>query len=419
MIKYKDYTGKEISLFVSCFLMMFTLVIRDQFITPFILLYFLASLFFMKGEKLKATRTLAVVLISFYALHIISLSYSSNWAYAGADLMTKLSYLAFPLFILFIRSGFDLIMKGIRWGLIIGSFISMTFSFIRAFVEEGGALSGVAYNTNLYGLNMHPSYLALLFIIACAFLWQEKLNWRASLLVKVGYTGLVVLSMFYLRSLGAFVCVAAIMCAFPVWQALKKRNWKWLLILPVYGVVFVLGLKSSAKIENDVNTSLNRLKVWNKSSEQFLLDNKNNLESNTVRLVTWTLSSRLVKEHPFGVGIGDVKDELEVSYRGYGYTYYAYNNLNPHNQFLQTGIAIGWIGIAILFVFLMLMLYYTFRANHLALFLASLCIFVSCLFESMLERQVGVILTGILTMYIAFYIRSLGNAKLNVSENEE
>jgi len=419
MIKFKDYTNKEIFLFASCLLMMLVFVLRDQLITPFILLYFTASLSFMKGAKFKVGRSLAITLVFFYALHFISLLYSDNWGYAGADLMTKLSYLVFPLFILFVRKGFELIMKGIRWGLIIGSFISMVFSFLRAFITEGGALTGEAFNANFYGLNMHPSYLALLFIIACALLWQEQLKWRGALLLKVGYTGMVVLSMFYLRSLGAFVCVAAIMCAFPFWKALKSRNWKWLLILPLYAVIFALGIASSAKIANDVDTSLNRLSDWNESSEQFLLENKNNMESNTVRLVTWTLSARIVGEHPFGVGIGDVKDELEVSYRRYGYTFYAHHKFNPHNQFLQTGIAIGWLGIVVLLLFLILMLYYTFKANHLALFIAALCLFVSCLFESMLERQVGVILTGILIMYIVFYLRSEQNKKLNPFSNED
>ncbi len=407
MINFRQNTGKEIFLFASCFLMMLVFVLRDQFITPFILLFFVASLFFMKGEKHRSARWLAIVLIAFYGFHLISLGYSNNWMYAGSDLMTKLSYLVFPLFILFVRKGFDLIMKGIRWGLIVGCFFSMTFSFLRAFIAEGAALSGEAFNANFYGLNMHPSYLALLFIIACAFLWQERISFKGAFLLKLVYTGLVVLSMFYLRSLGAFVCVAAIMCVFPVWKSIKTKNWKWLLILPVYAMLFVLGIISSAKIANDVNTSLTRLGDWSTSPEQFLLDNKNNMESNTVRLVTWTLSARLVSEHVFGVGIGDVKDELEQKYRSYGYTYYAHHELNPHNQFLQTGIALGWIGALILFVFLILLMFYTFKANHLALFLAALCIFVSCLFESMLERQVGIILTGILTMYAAFYIRNL------------
>jgi O-antigen ligase len=385
--------------------MPFVLVVHDQLISPFIVLFCIAIIPFIRRQKHRAGRFMLFLLLGFYVLHVISLEYSVNWEYARADLMTKLSYVVFPLVALLVSTRLDLILKGIRWGLIIASAFSMVFSFVLAFIIEGG-FSGEAFKANIYGLNMHPSYLALIFIISTAFIWSEKMKFKGVLFVKIAYSVLLIISIFYLRSLGAFVCVAGIICILPIWKALKSANIRWYLLIPVYFLCFFIAIKASPKIENDINTSLSTLSIWKQSPERFLLDNKNNMESNTVRLVTWTLSSRIVAENPCGVGIGDVKDVLKKRYRSYGYTYYAYYELNPHNQFLQSGIAIGWIGVILLLSLLLLMLFYSFKANHLPLFIAALCILISCLFESILERQVGVILTSLLLMYLVLFLRN-------------
>lgn len=415
MINFKKLHISEKFLLISSFLMIFVLVVHDQLISPFILLFCITIIPFFKGQKNRAGRLMLFLLLWFYLLHIISLLYSSNWEYARADLMTKFSYVLFPLVALLVSKRLDLILKGIRWGLIISSAFSMVFSLFFAFIIEGG-FSGDAFKADTYGLNMHPSYLSLIFIISTAFLWSEKLNVKGALLLKIAYSILLLISMFYLRSLGAFVCVAGIICVLPVWKAIKSKNRKWYLLLPLYLLCFFTIIKASPKIENDINTSWKTLSNWKQSPERFLLDNKNNMESNTVRLVTWSLSSRILAENPFGVGIGDVKDVLKRRYRSYGYTYYAHYELNPHNQFLQSGIAIGWAGIISLLAVLFLMLLYSFRSNQLHLFIAALCILISCLFESILERQVGVILTSILLLYLVLFIchsRMKEKAKVN------
>ena len=385
--------------------MSFVLVVHDQLISPFIVLFCITMIPFIKGQKNRTGRLMLFLLLGFYVIHIISLEYSVNWEYARADLMTKFSYVVFPLVALLVSIRLDLILKGIRWGLIIASAFSMGFSLVFAFIIEGG-FSGDAFKANVYGLNMHPSYLALIFIVSTAFIWSEKMNFKGALFLKIAYTVLMIISLFYLRSLGAFVCVAGIICVLPIWKALKSENRKWYLLIPLYLLCFFIAIKASPKIENDINTSLSTLSIWKQSPEQFLLENKNNMESNTVRLVTWTLSSRIVAEYPFGVGIGDVKDVLKKRYRSYGYTYYAHYELNPHNQFLQSGIAIGWIGVILLLSLLLLMLFYSFRVHHLPLFIAALCILISSLFESILERQVGVILTSILLMYLVLFLQN-------------
>ncbi|MDG1332151.1 MAG: O-antigen ligase family protein [Crocinitomicaceae bacterium] len=397
---FKDRTWQEKLLIVAGALMVMALILKDQLIPPFILLFGLSTIPFWKGEKEVKLKKVVFPMIVLFVLYAVSFLFVVNKSQGILQLTTRLSFLIFPVLAILMSRGLKPARLGLKWGFILGSGISMLFSFFRAVFTEGG-FSGDAFQSNVYGVNMHASYLALIFLFACALLFMDKSNSKLIKISKWAFLGLTVVSLFYLRSLGAFVCVAAIFTAVPIWKALKTRNWKWLLTLPLYGLIFFLGLKSSPKISNDVEASLTSMSVWSESPSQFIKNNVNNIESNTVRLVVWTVSTNMIVANPFGVGLGDESDLLMREYYKHGYSGYAERRLNPHQQFLQTGISIGWLGIITLFVLFISLIIASFRTGDLALFIGAICISVSCLFESMLERQVGVIFLSMLVFYIA------------------
>jgi O-antigen ligase len=400
-----ELTWKEKFLLSASALLVIVLILKDQWIPPFMVLFAASTLPFWKGKKLLHLKWVVVPLVLLFVVYAISFIGVTNKTQGTLLLTTKLSFLIFPLLALVMTSGFNVVATGIKWGFIVGSGISMLFSLVRAVGAEGG-FSGDAFHASVYGLNMHASYLALIFIFACVLLFTNEtpVNWLKTKWYTIGkwsFLALTVLSIFYLRSLGAFVCVAAIFGVLPIWKSVKSRNWRWLLTLPAYGVLFFLGLKASPRISNDVSASVNHLSTWAKSPQKFIENNVNNIESNTVRLVVWTISSNMIAQHPFGVGMGDESDLLAREYYKHSYTGYAERHLNPHQQFLQTGISIGWIGIGLLIILFVQLIIVAYRTESLALFLGAICISVSCLFESMLERQVGVIFLSILVFYVA------------------
>ena len=401
----KELAWKDKFLLSSAALLVIVLILKDQWIPPFILLFAASLLPFCRGKKSLHLKWVVVPIALLFVVYVISFFGVTNKTQGTLLLTTKLSFLIFPLLALAMTSGFKLATTGLKWGFIVGSGISMLFSLVRAVGAEGG-FSGDAFHASVYGLNMHASYLALIFIFACVLLFtnQSPANWLKNkwyLTFKWSFLALTVISIFYLRSLGAFVCVAAIFGVLPIWKSVKSRNWRWLLTLPAYGLIFWVGLSASPRITNDVNASVDHLSTWAKSPQKFIENNVNNIESNTVRLVVWTISSNMISNHPFGVGMGDESDLLAREYYKHNYTGYAERHLNPHQQFLQTGISIGWIGIILLIILFVQLIIVAYRTESLALFLGSICIAVSCLFESMLERQVGVIFLSILVFYVA------------------
>jgi O-antigen ligase len=98
----------------------------------------------------------------------------------------------------------------------------------------------------------------------------------------------------------------------------------------------------------------------------------------------------------FGVGIGDVTTELNKIYTDVDFKPGYLDRLNPHNEYLSHWLSVGIFGLGTLIViFVLCFLAALKRRNYL--FLIIVCIFfISFVFESMLERNKGVVLFAFL-----------------------
>ena len=63
------------------------------------------------------------------------------------------------------------------------------------------------------------------------------------------------------------------------------------------------------------------------------------------RLQSWKAAWSVMREHPWGVGTGDVRAALVAEYEEAGADYAAEHRMNAHNAFLETGVAFGWPGL--------------------------------------------------------------------------
>lgn len=131
-------------------------------------------------------------------------------------------------------------------------------------------------------------------------------------------------------------------------------------------------------------------------------------DSNNVRLLVWSASIDIIKKEPFtGVGTGDVKNSLRIRNIESGNHHLAEKEYNSHNQFLNTGVALGIPGLIILIVIIVLCLKYMNR-NLKPVWIYNLILFSIIFFmftESALERQAGIV-------FFTFLICGLGSGGL-------
>lgn len=343
----------------------------------------------------KSYYIIPVFMLVFYLLNLLGLINSEHTAEAWDKLETKLAFLAFGLYFILDSKKKEEGILGIKWGLIIGGGLSMLFSFVRAIFEYSS--NPEILQSNNFGWQLHPSYLALLLIVSSLIIWTVKTGIKRDYIFKALYCLSALVVIIILRSLGSYICIALILLCLPFLLAYQRKNWKLLLIIPI-GIALFLGLRSKmAAMNGDMSHSLTLAQEWSSDPDAFVANNRNNIESSTVRLVSWTLSYHMILENKRGFGIGDSQLALNDTYKANGYTFYAYRSLDPHNQFLNTGIQIGLFGMMVLFVGLIIILWFDIKSLDPFLISIALCVFASLFFESFLERQVGI-------MTLVFYL---------------
>lgn len=109
------------------------------------------------------------------------------------------------------------------------------------------------------------------------------------------------------------------------------------------------------------------------------------------RLMSWDASWDLIeKKLIFGYGIGDVQGELNRSYQKLNYERPLKESHNAHNQFLQTMLISGTLGLMVLFLVFINLIRIFNRTRQILVLAFLLIILVHFTFESMLERYAGV-----------------------------
>lgn len=94
-----------------------------------------------------------------------------------------------------------------------------------------------------------------------------------------------------------------------------------------------------------------------------------------------------------GVGAGDRMDSL-VPYYGTLDDVYC-----PHNQFLDTWLATGVLGILLLWIMLLLPTVIAYKKKQILPVMINLLLIVGLMVESMLERQMGVAFMTVINIY--------------------
>jgi O-antigen ligase len=126
--------------------------------------------------------------------------------------------------------------------------------------------------------------------------------------------------------------------------------------------------------------------------------------SSAVRIAVWRTTWQLIRSQPLlGTGAGDIKDELIAAYAAEGASFSAEHRFNAHNQFLQTWLATGIIGLLLLLgtLFFPTLQYRLYPEPAWVLFIVLSAFNMAV--ESLLERQDGVVFFAL--FYSVFLIR--------------
>ena len=348
-----------------------------------------------------AHRMNTMLFAGIYLLYLFGLGYTNNFGYGLFDLEVKMSLFIFPIVFASIRKEVlsTAIMRKVFMAFVFGVVGSMVLCYSVALVNylRNGLLESFYYS-NLAFL-IHPSYLAMYVCFAIAILLYFNLKgWIHSRILKTLSIILVILFELFVIMLSSKAGILSLVLSIALFTSyiffIEKRILTGFLVgglLTASFLVLFLLFPTSADRFDESRDALEQANV------------RSNEISNSTgeRILIWWYSFEITNDNFLaGVGTGDVKDHLLDKYEEKGMSNARQLELNAHNQYLQTMIAMGILGLIILLLNLLLPALYSIEGKHYLYLVFLILIAFNFIFESMLETQAGVVFYAFFNAYL-------------------
>ncbi len=344
------------------------------------------------GFKQFHFKAFTIAIMCFYLLHVVGLLYSTDYDYALFDLEVKLSLFLLPLVIAtsdrLERNQLRNILSVYVAGTGVAIAICLGISTYNYFTEK-------AHHYQFYGKyfshTMHLSYFAMHINMAvCTIIYLLATNKRtysrglkiAMVILAMGYAYAVIMT----SSKNGILTLFILLVLLGIYYIVKQRKWiAGGLALIFFAASFFMLLKWSPRTYYRFESAFQAL------FEEGEYD-KTSTESTALRVFAWESAGKLIDDNKWiGVGTGDVKNELLKKYEELGYTGALEKNMNAHSQYLQTGVTLGYMGLALLAAIFLIPLGMALRQRRGLLVLFTLISIIYATNESIFEVQAGVL----------------------------
>jgi O-antigen ligase len=307
----------------------------------------------------------------------------------------KLSFVLFPLVFSFVPT-FYLNKRFLENGFLISLFLMLFLCYLGAFFnyEEHNFNSAYLFSSHFSGLFHHPTYVSVFCALGIFMLfkrWEAPMTMREHLFSAVGILFLLYTHV-HLESLSGLLFAVLLMACLVGYWLFKKQGWTVLVGVFTLGMlVSYLAFYFMPSLLNNVSDSVSFVSNYLKDPYAYTHLPRGEIRGNDARLILWTASAEILREHPNGVGVGNLPTTMEAKLLEFGQVNLAKEHLNPHNQFFHTAVETGWIGLLWLLGMLISMLWYGWKYKQGILILVVCAFAFNSLFESMLERQSGIV----------------------------
>lgn len=330
--------------------------------------------------------------IAFFVLYALSLL----WALTpdAAALERKLAFIAFPLLFTFKWQNPVPIAK--MWlAHTMACLVLIAIAYYDAIMCQLTLGNSVrCFSTTYFSQVHHPSYFSAFLIFSVIGLLFQKIAWFSARPRWISWA-LILLFSFMHFHLGTLAGIIALVVVFVTYiSSSLSKSWGLLGSLSTGLAIFIIGFSlalQSPEIKADALNAYGFTKNFIAKPNEFVQSRNEPLQGNELRLILWTAGIQEVVAHPFGLGLGGMETALKSKLIAWGYPQQAQKEFNPHNQFLQVCNETGLLG-------LLLLCFILFRFFRKAIFqkakasiLFATVFLVFCIFESMLQRESGIV----------------------------
>lgn len=284
---------------------------------------------------------------------------------------------------------------------------------INAFMIYSDAMDCSVFAGSYFSFIHHPTYFSAYAFTAMIIVssWSKNTSERK--------TRWVLRSLFFILCLVQFLCASlAGLVVLVIYLSVEflilirsvfgKRVFYVALLLTPF--LIVLSFKMLPGLKAQYNTSVTYLQEYLKDPTQFISNKQTYVGGNETRLIMWTASYLELRDHPAGVGPGNLNRHLGERLESLGQPpQMVKKKLNPHNQYLQTGLETGIAGLIVLLSIVILVIYGAIRKSEWLLLAVILNLAFNMLFESMLQRQSGIVFFVFFISLLSVYPKILSS----------
>lgn len=361
---------------------------------------------FSKEYKQKQKWGIFLLLILLFLLHLVGLIKTDNFSFAAFELQKKLSILLFPMIFVFTPKLNVYQIKTILLSFAAACVLVGVLCLLRAiyaFVVDNNT-AFFFYQKFSGTVRMHAVYLSLHFCFALAiliyYLIIEKISVK-SFTGKWFVVSIVIISVSVFL-LSARVQIFLLVAGGGIAYVVFIKNAKTKLLPTISLLILIISVASFLYFTPALQ---DRFKEAINYKNQYPIDKQ--WGGRALRELKWSCAAEVIRENFFtGVGTGDVQDELDLCYKKRNYVpllYWKDTRYNSHNQYLDTFIEFGIAGILTLVLCFVVAARIAIKNKNL-LYIAFILLFaISCLTESFLERQHGIVFYAFFNSLFVFH----------------
>lgn len=358
--------------------------------TGFLGLSFLLSLsdFFKSENRKQLVQHPGIWLILYWLILVLSKSWTSEQFDPGFENYSR--EITKKAALLLAMAGFGVIGRSVfqqtaRIGFVAGMLGIIGLDFYRTWAilppNEKYDINGYTYDFLIHQVFWQPIYAALFAGMGLLFLINDTWFHPTAWIRKSGYVAFGILSVFLVLSSARTGLAAAVLAG--GYLLIPKIKWSRKTIgIGIVGLVVVSGIVwSTPTLRNRITTAVNGADLKGST-----------YAGGGIRLKKWENALELISQKPLlGYGSGSENALLE-QYRKTGFTIGYENKFNAHNQFLESGLELGIVGMSLLLLFFIAGFRQAYIHHNRLQFAAFLMLFISFLTESMLERHWGLMM---------------------------
>lgn len=403
----KSILKKEYLSFIFACACVIIMPLHVQFIPPFMVMWGMSrilELWMNKCFRLKmygSSFHLFILFMVFYLWQLVGIIYSHNVNIGWNIFFSRLSLFLFP-FVLIVPG--EKVLKNVKLLLklfAISTTLFILFCFINAFYKSISFQNGVFifyphppeakwlsyFYGSYFSIIQHPSYLAMYVILSVFIAFESWFEKDLKSVIRIFWLILSVfllISIYFLSSRSGIISIVLLIPFYLIFRLIGKAKVKanWQRITVFISVLFIsFALFQITRLNDRMKSGINS--ISDGSYKQAAIRDG--------RVIIWHSALKIIRENAvFGVGIGDVKDELMKEYQIAGNKDLIEKRYNVHNQFLEIAVESGLIGLLFFLTLMGYMIRTAFKTKNILYSLFLIMIIIFFMFESILYRLAGV-----------------------------